>query len=203
MGVSKRPLLKSLVVFFVLVFLGAFLIWPYQKPKNPPQNNLLDKSGVSANQLQESEVSSSDGKMKLIMRVEEGKDKVKTYSFFTVDISGKNRKTLFTKTVSLGGEMSIPRNSWSPDNKYLFLIENEEGSTNVLVFKASGEIFQNSQQYLDLRALFKSKAGYSINNATGWASPTLIYVTTLSDDSTKGPTFWFDLSSHSFIQLAG
>ncbi len=202
MGVSRQPLLKSLIPFFVLVFIGVFLLFPFQKSKNTAQNTLLNKPEVSASQPQESEVYSSDGKVKLLMRVEE-KNQVKTYSFFTIDTANKNRKTLFTKTVSSGGEMLLPHNSWSPDNKYLFLIENEEGSFNVLVFKASGEVFQNGQQYLDLRALFKSKAGYLINNATGWASPTLIYVMTISDKSTKGPTFWFDLSSHTFIQLAG
>ncbi len=202
MGVSKHPFLKSLILFFILVFIGVFLIFPFQKSKSTPPNNPPDKFEVSASQPQESEVYSSDGKVKLVMQVEE-KNQVKTYSFFTIDIANKNRKTLFTKTVSSGGEMLLPHNSWSPDNKYLFLIENEGDSFNVLVFKASGEIFSKGQQYLDLRALFKSKAGYSISDATGWASPTVIYVITLSEKSLKGPTFWFDLSSQTFIQLAG
>lgn len=202
MGVSKHPLLKSLIIFFVLVFGGVFLLFPFQKSKNPPQNNPPDEFEVSASQLQESSVFSSDGKVKLVMRVEE-KKQIKTYSFLTANTLDKTQKLFFTKIASPGAEMLLPHNSWSPDNKYLFLIENEAGSVNVLVFKASGEVFQKGQQYLDLRTLFKSKAGYSISDATGWASPTLIYVTTISEKSTKGPTFWFDLSSHTFIQLAG
>lgn len=173
----------------------------FQKTRNVPQDNLRNNINRPDQAIsQKSEIHSSDGTMNLIMQTETKKDQPKNYSFFVADISGKNKRLLFTKTVSLG-EISAPLNSWSPDNKYLYLEEKKPGPVDVLVFKASGESFLNGEQYLDVgQLLAKSKAEYHLNHVTGWVSPTLVQVNTIKDDLTKGPSYWFDVESHAFWQ---
>ena len=99
--------------------------------------------------------------------------------------------------------MSISPNSWSPDKKYVFLQENRSGSIyDVLVFKTSGEPFLVTEQYVSVAPLFTNrKTEYYLTDVTGWDSPTLLHMVTAVDASKKGPPYWFDVTSQSFIQL--
>lgn len=191
------------VIFFILViFIGTLLVMRYQKTKNDiVMKQLVLLPSETPTLAQQSEIHSSDGTMNLIMQTETKKDQPKNYSFFVADISGENKRLLFTKTTGLQEKMSLPLNSFSPDNKYLYLEEKKPGFVDVLVFKVSGETFANGEQYLDVgQLLAKSKAGYHINHVTGWVSPIFIQINTIKDDLTKGPSYWFDVESHAFWQ---
>lgn len=197
----KSPLAKTLLLFIVLVGI-IFFVTGYQKMTNISQNNFLNPTKTPT-PIQKSEVHSSNGTMKLIMQKQTNKDASDNYSFFIADISGKNERLLFTKNLAPEGEMILPPNSFSPDNKYLYLEENGPASLGVLVFKTTGLPFSEGEQYLDMAELLtKSKTGYSISHVTGWASPILIEINTMKDFSTKGPSFWFVVDSRAFLQLA-
>jgi len=147
------------------------------------------------------EVQSADGTMKLIIKVT-SKAGGQTYTFSVSDIAGLNKKTIFMKTLSKNQSLQAPANSWSIDNKYLFLKEQDDGSLSFFVFKANGEPFANGEDYIDVVPLFSNKeSSYRIADITGWDSATLLHIFTISANGAKGPSFWFDVESKTFMML--
>ena len=214
---------SSIFILFIIVFIvaGAFLVMRSAKTNQnqPFFPALLLPTPTPA--MQETNVHSGDGTMQLIMKTEKKRGGSRTYSFVATDISGNNPKPLLTKTVPPGGTMIIPQNTWTPDNKLVFLQENDPatsaamlGSLGIFVLKASGEpfvrqladqgkSFADNQQYLDVTSLWtQRKINYTFRSATGWASPTLLIITTNKEDGTRGPSYWFDVPSRAFLQLA-
>lgn len=209
MGNSAKGFSSKALIFLVFIIAAVLLLLNYTNLGSWISKNILVKNSKPILILpkptpttQNTDVHSPDGTMKVILRAKE-ENSMMTYSFFVDDILGKNEKFIFTKNVNPNIKMAVPLNSWSPDNKYLFLIENKNGTINALIFKASTESFANNQQYLDIESLFaQHKNKHYVTDVTGWASPTLLYVTTASlEDNKKGPTFWFDMDSKTFIQL--
>lgn len=189
---------KIIVFLIILAFGGVLFLINYEKlTSSGQQNPILIKPVAPTPAVQNTEVHSSDGEMNLIMQTQKQSDDSTTYSFFTSDVSGKNKKILFEKTVNVGVSLTIPKNSWSPDNKYVFLRENKPDPFNIFVFKTSGENFADGQQYLDVSSLFdQHKVKYLLSDVTGWDSPTLLHVVT------SGPSYWFDVTTKAFLQLA-
>lgn len=181
----------KVVVFAVLGILISGLLFS-NKPKQA--NNLVSPQEASSPAL--SEVRSLEGTLRLIMKENKNEDRTTTYTFTVSDALGKTTE-IFSKTVGTGEVMSLHHNSWSPNNKYL-LIEDKKGTLiDYLVFKTSGEPFENGQKYLNATALFNQKVkNYNLKAMTGWADPLLVSVLTV-----KGPPFWFDVTTQSFIQL--
>lgn len=200
----KYSLLKIFIFFIILFFVGVFLVGRYQKTVSREKNNYLPQPQELISQPQKSEVHSSDGTMTLIMQIDRQKDQSQTYSFFVANITGKdkNERLLFTKTIGSKGEIRVPLNSWSPDNKYVFLKEkSENGQLNFLVLKAAGESFTNGEQYLDIGAILKQKkTEYFLYDITGWVSPIFLNVITTDENATKnGPSYWFNVNSGTFL----
>jgi len=205
-----KPFYK-IVLLVLVILIGGLLILRYQTiidslqgksstaqiPQNIP---IVEQSNASV--IQDSEVKTPDGSLKLVMHVDT-KNRTKTYTFTVSDINGNNAHPVLTKTIT-SGDMSLPVNSWSPDNKYVFIQDNENGINGILVLKASGESFANGQQYLDVTSLFSQHiTNYSFQEATGWAAPGLLIVeTTDNNTGTRGVSYWFEISSQGFIQLA-
>lgn len=140
---------------------------------------------------------SSDGTMQITMKTESNRNFTNTYSF-SVSLKSDNNQSqlIFSKTVDAGTSFSIPFNTFSPQNKYLFLKQDDKDKTRYLVFNSSGKPFADGQEYLDITPLFeKHSPDLTLKNVTGWASETLLIL------QTSGPSFWFEIPSH-FIQLS-
>ncbi len=149
------------------------------------------------------EVHSPDGKMKVVVDKKEQSGGSTLYTFNVSDISGTDSKTIFSKTLPPGQEVSVPENSFSPNNRYLFLKEKDTSGATFLVFKANGEVFQDGQNYIDVVSLFDAKkTGYKLQDVTGWDSDNLLHVFTVKDNGEKGPSFWFEIPDGAVIQLA-
>ncbi len=159
-------------------------------------------SGIVASvKPQVQDVHSSDGSMNLKM-LTEVQDSQITVAFTVSQISGENPRVLFTRNIAKTKSMGIPYNTWSPDNKYVFLQEKNGEQVTFLVFNVTGENFVNDK-YLDIGSFFSQKiTDYQMTGVTGWASNTLLIVTTSDKTGQKGPSFWFDITSRAFIQLA-
>lgn len=204
----KHFLLLGLILF-TLVFAGGIFLTARRPAIDKPtagENNNLAQAQQLPEQPQVISVHSGDGMVTLVMKVTAENNQTHTYSFFVADISSTSKDTserlLFTKTVGPKGEMSVSQNTWSPDNKYVFLREKDEnGRLNFLIFKASGETFANAEKYIDVGVLLdQRKTGYLLSNATGWVSPIFLNVTTTDENSAKkGPSYWFDVISRSFL----
>ena len=143
---------------------------------------------------------SPDGTKNVVMKTTHNKDGTATYAVSSANGAGEKENLIYSETLPSTQNISIPFNTWSPDDKYFFTKKNND---TVLVFKASGEAFADGVQYLDLTDLFKKRGtGNNYAEATGWASETLIIVNTTKEDNTKGPSYWFEVPTKAIIQLA-
>lgn len=141
------------------------------------------------------EVHSPDGKMRIAMRKTVESSGVANYSFSVYE-DGSPSVNIFSKTLSVSS-MEIPANSFSPDNNYLFIRENDATESSYFVFKTTGDNFLNGDKYIDVSKEFSARVkSYSLKETTGWDSPGLLHVLT------NGPSFWFELSDRAFLQLA-
>lgn len=186
--------MKKLILLLIVLIVLAFLMIGF---RNNASTSLVTALPSATPITQSSEVRSLEGDNKLNMTTRLNTNGTTQYKFLVTDSSGKTTQ-LFTKTVAKGEEMVIAHNSWSPNNKYVF-IEDRRGSViDYLLFKANGELFTNNQSYLNVTALFNEKVkNYNLKAVTGWDDPVLMHVQTYN-----GPPFWFDLITQSFIQLA-
>jgi hypothetical protein len=153
--------------------------------------------------MQETEQHAGDGTMTLIERLEIEPDQSQTAAFFVAKLVDKQKtdeRQIFTRAVAPGGEIIIHHNSWSPDNAYVALQEQDpNGTLNFLVLKVSGEPFADGEPYRDVGAVFAEKLpNYSMKDATGWASGTFFNVITTDEAGAKGPSYWFDVTARNF-----
>ncbi len=168
-----------------------------------PQNTspALSPLTIAAKTPKETVIKNLDATKQLIM-MEDPEGDSTVYTFFVADGVGANRQVLFARTAAAGVSMSVPANSWSPDSRFVFLKEESVG-TGYLVFRSSGEAFADSTQFIDVLSLFTSKLPeYELTDITGWAGDGLLLVKTKTVSGVNGPSFWFDVSSRSFLQLA-
>jgi len=143
---------------------------------------------------------SPDGTKKLVMRVTPASSDANTYTFTTMDSTGENKKEIYTATLS-GDKFTIPFNTWSPDNKYLFV---QKDSGEALVFARSGEAITPVEQFIDVKDIFSKKDRQDrYSRVTGWASPTLLIINTVGGDGAKGSSYWFEVPSKAIIELWG
>lgn len=199
----KYPQRRFLLIFFSLVIIFGVTFLIIKNYFSPFVNRaaLLPTPSVTPQPIESDEVESPDGVMKLVMQTENQTDGGFNYSLIAQTEEGENKKLLWTTTASRG-EFSLTPNAWSPDNKYLYVVQEKNGLVNALVFRATGEVVKEDKQYLDVLSVFeKTVKDYLIRDITGWDSPTLLHVRTKVDDVTKGPSYWFDISSQRLLRL--
>ena len=124
------------------------------------------------------------------------------HSFFTSIKPEETKQLIFRKEGVLSQNLSIPYNTWSPDNIYVFIKEATPTVNNYYVFFTSESSFSDSSQYLNIQSLFAEKVSdYIILDVTGWAAPNLLIVNAKENQSEKKVSFWFEVSSQSFLLL--
>lgn len=145
------------------------------------------------------EATSIDGTKKLTMRTLKKEEDMVSYTFLITD---EKEYSIFS-TDAKENAFVVPSNSWSPDTRHVFLIDTTSLPEQILVFNASGEPFADGKHFLNVTELFVAKGFvYIVDTATGWDSRGLLHIRTKNQDDSKGPSFWFDVDSRSFIQLA-
>lgn len=113
-----------------------------------------------------------------------------------------NDEVISTRTMEPGTVLSIPFNTWSPDNKYFFLKATKPDNTEYLVMTRSGKPFAGDILYFMIRDLFATAHPESeIVEVTGWAAPTLLIINAKSGTEAK-MSFWFDVQTQKFIRLS-
>ncbi|HSW88123.1 MAG TPA: hypothetical protein VLG12_03080 [Candidatus Saccharimonadales bacterium] len=143
---------------------------------------------------------SPNGAKKVVLKTTHNSDGTVTFNLSTTDGSGQNEQQVYSVILQASETMSIPFNTWSPDNKYFFVVKD---SKDVMVFKASGETFADGAAYLDATDAFNQKnIDNTLTEATGWASETLIILNTTTADNQKGPSYWFEVPSKAIIRLS-
>jgi hypothetical protein len=133
--------------------------------------------------ISDSSVDSPDGKKTLTMKTQVNETS-KTYSFYS------GTELLFSKTL-MDGKMSIPLNSWSPDNKYTYVIENVGEEVQYYLLP----------QQLNISQLFREKnPDYKLQEITGWGGVNLLIVN--ANDGKNDVSMWFDVGTKGFIKLS-
>lgn len=151
---------------------------------------------VTPNPSNITKITSPDGKM--ILTVKE--KKTDSGNIWTLSIEGKD---ILSKNLPVGTTLSVPFNTFSPDNKYIFLKENSSGGDSYLVLSTGGVSLTKEGQILEFVSLFAQKhSEYKITEATGWGGMNLIVFNTEKTNGGAGPSFWFEVPTHSFIQLS-
>ncbi|CAN5282220.1 hypothetical protein BH10PAT1_BH10PAT1_6620 [soil metagenome] len=132
-------------------------------------------------------VISPDGKATLTLRKTSNKDLV-TYSFTS------SAGVSFTRSLGTENSMSIPFNTWSTDNKYFFVQEENMNQNFFIVVLPNGES-------ININDYFTQKfPDYKLQEVTGWASPTLLIVN--ANTGTADVSYWFEVTSKTFTRLS-
>lgn len=146
---------------------------------------------------------SPDGTTKITMSAVTNRDLSKTYTFTTSDSLDNNQKTIYTATLPSTDTMTIPFNTWSPDNRYIFLKHASSQKNETLVMRADGAVLPDGDQNDNVTDLFVARnTGETYQDTTGWASETLLIINTTNTDGSKGPSFWEEVPSKAIIELS-
>lgn len=195
MSKTERSLLKSFLVFVFLIAIGVGATMWYQERS---ATTAKAYSGDPTPILKETSVHSSNADKLLILRTTPQSGGETQYSYIVTDISGANPRVLLEKTLPSGITMKLPDNSWDPTDTYVFFEEKIGGAPNYFVMKSTGG------PLIDVGAVWKEKKiPYTIREATGWASGTLLIIYTSKDNGSRGPAYWFEIPSTAILQLAG
>lgn len=125
---------------------------------------------------------SPDGKDVMNLK-KETKSGITTFTFTSNNIS-------FYKSLPKDFDMSIPFNTWSPNDKYAFIKETTANETNYYVLPAQVNVTEK----------FKEKyPSDTLQEVTGWADNTLLIVN--ANDGKSDISLWFDVNSGNFTRL--
>lgn len=125
-----------------------------------------------------------------------------SYSLFISSKPDEQKVKIYEKEELSSHKLEIPYNTWSPDNKYVFLKESTPTLNNYYVFSTTGNPVSDNAQQVNIQELFSQKLpDYKITDVTGWAGPTLIIVNVSANKDGQNISFWFDVSNQSFTQL--
>jgi hypothetical protein len=146
---------------------------------------------------------SPDGTKKLTMTITTTRNGNKTYAFTASDADNTNQNLIYSVSLPPTESMTIPYNTWSPDNAYVFLAQSTQAGGSALVMRANGQTLSDGQQFDNVTELFTARnTGNTYQETTGWASETLLIINTKNPDGSKGPSYWFEVPSKAIIQLS-
>jgi len=198
----EKPLIKFalLLIFVSGIFCLAFILIPKSRVPAPSVPEFVQAGSQIT--VREDITQSPDGTYKLTMK------RVKdngwfAYTFLVSPTGGGTAVEVYKRTAAESDRFSVPANSFSPDNKFVFIKENAPGNTNYWVMSASGKPLPGGSQAQEISSLFAAKyENYKITDVTGWGGLNLIIINTSQETGAEGPSFWFDLTSSSFIRLS-
>lgn len=190
---------SALLLVISLAVVGGLMFWQL-KPQPVPIKAITEPS-PSPNPEQIIFANSSDGKINLEMKQEKGASAI-TWTL-TARQGEEAAKTIWWQSLPNETTISIPFNTVSPDNKYMFLKLAGPDKIRYFVLTTSGKPLVSGAQTVEFSELFEAKyPEYIISEVTGWGGTNLIVFNTDKVSGGIGPSFWFDLSGKSFIQLS-
>ncbi|MBI5452523.1 hypothetical protein HY945_03605 [Candidatus Gottesmanbacteria bacterium] len=143
-----------------------------------------------------------DGRKKLRMTTVVGSDTEKTFTFTVIDTATNEEKIAYKTITSNDENLSIPFNTWSPDDKYFFIKQVTNSGTDSLVFRGDGAPITETEQFLNSTSIFKAQiTNNKYQDTTGWASETLLIINTTTPSDTI-QSYWFEVPSKAIIPLA-
>lgn len=148
-------------------------------------------------------IEAPNGKMSLIFKEEKTKDG--TVDTFSTQADGSTTSIqIYSETLAAGTTLSVPYNTFSPDNKYLFLKRTSTAGVDYFVLKTDGSDLSKDEKSIDFMNLFNQKFSdnHLATDATGWGGMNLIVINTDNPDGSVSHSYWYDVTSNSFIPLS-
>ena len=197
---SKSDMLALLIPASFIGILAISFI--YTRPGPTSQIHSVSAESVKTVDPPTTSVPSSDGLKKLVLTtLNDGTPEV-SYTLKVQDTTTGQEAEVYRSTLFPGSTIVLPLNSWSNDNSKFFIEIHNSSDIQYLVFNANGSAFKNGSQFLDISDLWqKTKINKKIKTLTGWADKDLIIVYTKNPDGADGPSYWFVVSSRTFLQL--
>jgi hypothetical protein len=188
-----------LIAFVVFAFYAKINLTSKTKNISSPVSSEIQTVAQSEGTGEKTVTATSlDGGKKITMKKLSGEGEITEYSF-SID----ENLPFFIDTLSPNSSMSLTYNSWSPNDKYVYIAVNKNGVKDAYVFNSSGENFNDGRKFLSVQDYFETRnIGYKFEEATGWGGQNLLQIKTLKDDGAKGSNFWFEIPSGALIQLA-
>jgi len=184
------------LVIGLAIVAGLVFWWP--KPESEPIQVLTEASPSPEPILS---AISADGEV--ILKMKQAKETETITWTLTANQVEEVAKTIWWQVLSQDTTMSIPFNTVSPDNKYLFLKQTGPDKIGYLVLTVSGEPIIPEIQTIEFAELFELEyPEYKITEVTGWGGIDLIVFNTDKVEGGIGPSFWYDVASRSFIRLS-
>lgn len=195
---------RSKIIIVICLVISAislvYVLW--SKNVQPPQaQTSYPPPQAEAKLSPDNSVISPDGKLTLTMKVEKGSE-ANNYRFLMSKSSDGTQKEVFATSLPPANSLSIPSNTFSPDDKYFFLKENAPSGVKYFALTVTGDPITKDAQTLTFSDMFASKyTDFQITDATGWGGTNLIVFNT-DKSGVQGPSFWFEVPSQAFIQLS-
>ncbi len=197
----KTPILTSLLlaigVTTGLVFYSTSKMTYAPKPKEDFAATEVEKVSEEETNY---EIMSPDGKFSLKLN-NKGSDLIHQTVILKNEKDGVEN-VLLEKASSNDSLFSLPFNSFSPDDKYIFLKEGEGESAKYLVLRTDSKKLKGDIQTAEIVSLFEAKySDFKVTDVTGWGGEYVIVVNTDYKNGKVGPSFWFEPASLGFIRL--
>lgn len=144
---------------------------------------------------------SPDGTKKVTLTITHHKNS-STYQITTSADDDTNLVHIYSLT-NTKDTLSLPFNSWSPDDTYFFLVRESPTEKGALVFRADGTPVTVVTPIPDVKDIFQSKVTTNLyDETTGWAADNLLVINSKTPDNAKSTSYWLELPDLSVIQLA-
>ncbi|OGM74337.1 hypothetical protein A2382_02920 [Candidatus Woesebacteria bacterium RIFOXYB1_FULL_38_16] len=194
--------LISLILFLLLILTGGAIFWQFTiKPTTPPE--IVLASPEETPQPESEQIyRAPNGKDTLVVR--EKKINENTLITFLITNEKEGSYGILSKTLSQNEKILVPYNTFSPDNKYIFLKMEKEGNTNFFAISTANK---DSQTESDIKEVVFTKLfreiypDLKIEDVTGWGGMTLLVINA-TDNEGKKHSFWYDVPSGQFIPLS-
>lgn len=211
---DKRPTSLTILAMVAITAIGLVFVLNSQiqkskeAPPSLPKVTSYAPREAKANPNQETEVGSPDGKLTLTVkampagRQEEKEKDAATFIFFITEKATGVQKEIY-REVGEDGSITIPFNTFSPDNKYFFLKKEVGGKTSYFVLSTAGIPLTKDSAFMEFSNSFENTyPDYKIDEVTGWGGLSLIVINTKKVNGGEGPSFWVDVPSGKFTQLS-
>lgn len=172
--------------------------------EKPNSKSFLIPSSVASKPRTVSQIS-PDGTKLLSMTTTTNADFSNTYNVMASNADGSNKQMIYSgrDSVVSHGSLSIPFNTWSPDDKYVFITLASGSATQALAMRADGQPLGDASPYTNVATVFAANGPDSTyQETTGWASDNLLIINTKTPSGSKGPSYWLELPDNSLIQLS-
>jgi hypothetical protein len=185
---DKHHFKLLLGLVFIAIAVALIFMPKIVKGPVPPVPKQIINAAASPSRIpaQTANQVSPDGKNTLTMKKQANGNLI-NYTFTT------NEGILVTRDVETNVIMSIPFNTWSTDDKAVFVKEDTGSVINWYIYPGGINVTDYFTQKLP---------NFKLIEITGWAADNLLIVNTNKLDGSEGFSYWFDTQSHNFIQLS-